>query len=124
MFLFAITLLSNLQIEIEALTLIHKQFLSLNFSIVIRMGTSYLFVTHPDYRCLQTVISQPVLKRFSGNANRITDANCFELSGVYQSVCSGFCNAKDCSNIIHGVGSVTRQLLFLRCTHNFASHFS
>lgn len=124
MFLFVITLLSNLQIEIEALTLIHKQFLNLNFSIVIRMGTSYLFVTHPDYRCLQTVISQPVLKRFSGNANRIADANCFELSRVHQAVCGGFCNTKDCGNIIHGVGSVARQLLFLRCTHNFASHFS
>ena len=35
-----------------------------------------------------------------------------------------FNNSKDCGNIIHGVGSVARQLLFLRCTHNFASHFS
>ena len=34
-----------------------------------------------------------------------------------------FNNSKDCGNIIHGVGSVARQLLFLRCTHNFASHF-
>lgn len=122
MFLFVITLLSNLQIEIEALTLINKQFF--NFSIVIRMGTSYLFVTHSNYRCLQTVISQAVLKRLSGNADRITDANCFELSRVHQAVCGGFCNTKDCCNIIHGVGSVARQLLFLRCTHNFASHFS
>ena len=35
-----------------------------------------------------------------------------------------FNNSKDCGNVIHGVGSVARQLLFLRCTHNFASHFS
>ena len=48
---------------------------------------------------------QPVLKRFSGNADHVSNPDRLKLAGVCELIGRGFSNAENSGDVLHGVGS-------------------
>ena len=61
---------------------------------------------------------QPILKRFSGNADHVSNPDRLKLAGVCELIGRGFSNAENSGDVLHGVGPVFRRLLSSLCTHN------
>ena len=70
------------------------------------------------YLLLVVLHPQPIFKRFSGNADHVSNPDRLELAGVCQLISRGFSNAENSGYVLHGVGPVFRRLLFARYTHN------
>ena len=68
------------------------------------------------YLLLVVLHPQPIFKRFSGNADHVSNPDRLKLAGVCELVGRGFSNAENSGYVLHSVGPVFRRLFSVRCT--------